>query len=194
MINFQPPSTASDVFRLASLMVYHITNGKTYIKSHKDAAVITSESHPWLHARYSSNLMGLLGRMLSTKPEERPTAAEINAETFKNRRQNKPEILPTASMENFLTTQKKMVALLPKTSYQYKGETYTFDQWNGWLGEDSKGLWKQAGESGAGGVVNVGESINKLSDLLMRLQDWMTSADLAAACSLLRSIEEMTQI
>ena len=218
MINFQPPSTASDVFRLASLMVYHITNGKTYIKSHKDAAVITSESHPWLHARYSSNLMGLLGRMLSTKPEERPTAAEINAETFKNRRQNKPEILPTASMENFLTTQKKMVALLPKTSYQYKGETYTFDQWNGWLGEDSKGLWKQAGESGAGvglsklysaifggatqasesepggGMVNVGESINWLSGLLMRLQDRMTSADLTAACSLLRSIEEMTKI
>ena len=53
----------------------------------------------------------------------------------------------------------------------------------------------QASESGAGGgVVNVGESINKLSDLLMRLQDWMTSADLAAACSLLRSIEEMTKI
>ena len=43
-------------------------------------------------------------------------------------------------------------------------------------------------------MVNVGESINKLSDLLMRLQDWMTSADLAAACSLLRSIEEMTKI
>ena len=192
MFNFQPPSTASDVFRLASLMVYHITNGKTYIKSHKDAAVITSESHPWLHARYSSNLMGLLGRILSTKPEERPTAEEINAETFKNRRQNKPEILPTASMENFLTTQKKMVALLPKTSYQYKGETYTFDQWNGWLGEDSKGLWKQAGESGAGGgVVNVGESINKLSDLLMRLQDPMTGPDLAKACSLLKNIEQL---
>ena len=70
LFNFQPPSTASDVFRLASLMVYHITSGKTYIKSHKDAAVVTSQKHPWLHARYSSDLMGLLGRMLSTKPEE----------------------------------------------------------------------------------------------------------------------------
>ena len=195
MFNFQPPSTASDVFRLASLMVYRITNGKTNIKSHKEAAVITSQSHSWLHARYSSDLMGLLGRMLSTKPEERPAAEEVNAETFKNKRQKKPELLPAASLENFLAAQKKMVALLPKTSYQRKGETITFDQWNWWLGEDIKGLRKQAGESGAGGgVVNVGESINKLSDLLMRLQDWMTSADLAAACSLLRSIEEMTQI
>ena len=88
MFNFQPPSTntASDIFRLASLMVYHITSGKTYIKSHKEAAVITSQKHPWLHARYSDDLMGLLGRMLSTKPEERPAAKEINAETFKNKR------------------------------------------------------------------------------------------------------------
>ena len=67
-------------------MVYLITNGKTYIKSHEDAAVIISQSHPWLHARYSSDLMGLLGRMLSTKPEERPSVEEVNAETFKNKR------------------------------------------------------------------------------------------------------------
>ena len=175
-------------------MVYRITNGKTNIKSHKEAAVITSQKHPWLHARCSSDLMGLLGRMLSTKPEERPTAEEVNAETFKSKRMKKPEMLPAASLEDFLTAQKKMVALLPKTSYQYKGETTTFDQWNGWLGERIEGLRKQAGESGEGGVVNVGESIDWLSGLLMRLQDRMTSADLATACSLLRSIEEMTKI
>ena len=46
LCNFQPPSTASDIFRLASLMVYLITNGKTYIKYHEEAAVITSQSHP----------------------------------------------------------------------------------------------------------------------------------------------------
>ena len=92
----QPLSTASDVFRLASLVVYHITNGKTYIKSHE--VYITSQKHPWLHARYSSDLMGLLEKMLSTKPEERPTAEEIMKETFKNKRKEKPEILPTASI------------------------------------------------------------------------------------------------
>ena len=195
LFNLQPPSTASDIFRLASLVVYLITSGKTYIKSHKEAAVITSQTHPWLHARYSSDLMGLLGRMLSTKPEERPTAEEIEKETIKNKRQKKPEILPTASLEDFLTAQQKMVALLTKTSIQNKGETYTFEKWNWWLGEDIEGLRKQAGESGAsGGVVNVGESIQRLSDLLDFLQDQMTSADLAAACSLFRSIEKMAKI
>ena len=218
LFNFQPPSTASDVFRLASLMVYYITNGKTYIKSHKEVAVITSQTHPWLHARYSSDLMRLLGRMLSTKPEKRPTAEEIEEETSKNKRQKQPELLPTARLEDFLAVQLKMVALLPKTSYQRKGETITFDQWNGWLGERIESLRKQAGESGAGGglsklysaifggatqasesepgggMVNVGESINWLSGLLMRLQDRMTSADLTAACSLFRSIEEMAKI
>ena len=176
-------------------MVYYITNGKTYIKSHKEVAVITSQTHPWLHARYSSDLMRLLGRMLSTKPEKRPTAEEIEEETSKNKRQKQPELLPTARLEDFLAVQLKMVALLPKTSYQRKGETITFDQWNWWLGERIESLRKQAGESGAGGgVVKVGESIDRLSALLMRLQDPMTSADLAAACSLLRSIEEMTKI
>ena len=194
LFNFQPPSTASDVFRLASLMVYYITNGKTYIKSHKEVAVITSQTHPWLHARYSSDLMRLLGRMLSTKPEKRPTAEEIEEETSKNKRQKQPELLPTARLEDFLAVQLKMVALLPKTSYQRKGETITFDQWNGWLGERIESLRKQAGGRGAGGVVNVGESIDWLSGLLMWLQDRMTSADLATACSLLRSIEEMAQI
>ena len=153
LFNFQPPSTASDIFRLASLMVYHITNGKIYIKSHKDAAVITSQTHPWLHARYSSDLMGLLGRMLSTKPEGRPAAEEVNAETFKNKRQNEPELLPTASLEDFLAAQKKMVALLPKTSFQYKGETITFDQWNGRLGERIESLRKQVSE-GEGGFLS----------------------------------------
>ena len=139
--------------------------------------------------------MALLGRMLSTKPEKRPAAKEINAETFKNKRQEQPEILPTASLENFLATQKNMVALLPKTSYQYKGETRTFDQWNRWLGERIEGLRKQASESVAGGgVVNVGDSIQRLSDLLDWLQDRMTGADLATAGSLLRSMEEMAQI
>ena len=120
LFNFQPPSTASDVFRLASLVVYLITSGKTYIKSHKEAAVITSQSHSWLHARYSSDLMGLLKRALSTKPEERPSVEEVNAETFKNKRQKQPELLPTSSLEDFLAIQKKMVALLPKTNYQRK--------------------------------------------------------------------------
>ena len=58
-----------------------------------------------------------------------------------------PEILPTVSLEDFLIAQEKMVAFLPKTSYQYKGETRTFDQWNGMLGERIEGLRKQAGES-----------------------------------------------
>ena len=87
-----------------------------------------------------------------------------------------------------------MVALLPTTSYQFKGETITFAQWSGWLGERIAGLRMQAGESGAGGVVNVGESIQGLSYLLKMLQDRMTGADLAASCSLFRSIEEMAKI
>ena len=87
-----------------------------------------------------------------------------------------------------------MVALLPTTSYQFKGETITFAQWSGWLGERIAGLRMQAGESGAGGVVNVGESIDWLSGLLMWLQDRMTDAGLAAACSLFRGIEEIAQI
>ena len=194
LFNMQPPSTASDVFRLASLVVYLITNGKTYIKSHEEAAVISSQSHPWLHTRYSSDLMGLLAMMLSTKPEGRPAAEEIRKETSKNKRQNKPELLPTAILEDFLTVQKKIVTLLPKTSYQVKGETRTFDQWNWWLGERTESLRKQAGESGAGGVVNVNISIHLLSDLLQWLQDRMTNADLAAACSLFRSIEKMAKI
>ena len=79
-------------------MVYYITNGKTYIKSHEEAAVITSQKHPWLHVRYSSDLMSLLGMMVSTKPKERPSAEEVNAETFKNRRQDEPEILPATPL------------------------------------------------------------------------------------------------
>ena len=58
-------------------MVFLLTNGKTWIKSFEDAAILTSTTDHWLHRRYSEDLMSLLCQMLSTKPEERPTAEEI---------------------------------------------------------------------------------------------------------------------
>ena len=70
---FQPPSTASDVFTLGSLMVFLLTNGKTWIKSFEDAAIITSTTDHWLHKRYSEDLMLLFCQILITKPEELET-------------------------------------------------------------------------------------------------------------------------
>ena len=64
-------------------------------------------------------------------------------------------------------------------------------QWSGWFSERIEGLRKQASGENEGGVVNVGDSIDKLSGLLKRLQDLMTDRDLAIACSLLKNIEQL---
>ena len=197
-------------------MVFLLTNGKTWIKSFEDASVITSTADHWLHKRYSEDLMALLCKMLSTEPEERPTAEEIEEETFKNKRQRVPELILVEDVDNFLDFQKQFVALLPKISYQYLGSTITFEQWTREVSEGTLGLRKQTGESehgseklsvdkmvtglarqatgSEGGVVNVGDSIDKLSNLLMWLQDRMTSEDLAQACSLLLNIEDLARI
>ena len=45
-----------------------------------------------------------------------------------------------------------------------------------------------------GSVVDVVDYIDKLSNLLMWLQDPMTSEDLAQACSLLVNIEDLARI
>ena len=213
---FQPPSTASDVFTLGSLMVFLLTNGKTWIKSFEDAAILTSTTDHWLHKRYSEDLMSLLCQMESTKPEERPTAQEIEEETSKNNRKEKPELILAEDVDKFLNFQEQFVALLPKNSFQFRGSTTTFEQWTRELDERITDLRKQAGEGGdgggrlsvkkmitglasqatgsEGGVVDVGVSIRKLSELLMWLQDPMTSADLAQACSLLVNIEDLARI
>ena len=110
-------------------MVFLLTNGKTWIKSFQDAAILTSTTDHWLHKRYSEDLMALLCQMLSTKPEKRPTAEEICEETFKNKRQEKPELILAEGVNKFLDFQEQFVALLPKNSYQYLGSTTTFEQW-----------------------------------------------------------------
>ena len=85
-----------------------------------------------------------------------------------------------------------MVALLPRKSYQFKGETTTVEQWTGRLSERMKGLRNQARDSE--GEIRVGDLIHKLSGLLMWLQDPMTGEDLAKAHSLLKNIEDMAHI
>ena len=188
---FQPATTAADIFRLGSLIVFLLTQGNTWIKSYEEAAVLTSSTLPeWLEARYSPDLVTLLSRMLSTQPEERPTAEEINKETFKNKRQKKPELISANQLDEFLGLQDQLVALLPKQSYKGKGEnTVTFDQWTRWLSERVAGLRNQTGN-----VINVSDSIAKLSYLLDWLQDPMTGEDLAEACSLLKKIEKLAKV
>ena len=194
---FQPPSTASDVFTLGSLMVFLLTNGKTWIKSFEDAAVITSTTDHWLHKRYSEDLMALLCQMLSTKPEERPTAEEICEETFKNKRLEKPELIMVDQLDEFLVLQEQLVSLLPKISFQrtvvHWHVTITFEQWTRWLSERVTDLRRQAGQ-GEEGVINVGDFIRKLSHLLKHLQDPMSEANLRQACFLLRKIEKLAQV
>ena len=173
-------------------MVYYLTHGKTWIKMYGDAAALTSTSLHWLSARYSSDLNTLLGRMLSTQQEKRPTAEEIEEETFKKKRQKEPELISANQLEELIAIQEKIVDLLPKQSYQRKGETTTVEQWTGELSERIKGLRKQARDSDK--EIRVGDLIANLSGLLMRLQDPMTGEDLAKACSLLKNIEEMAHI
>ena len=187
--------------------------------------------------------MTLLCQMLSTKPEERPTAEEIVEETLKNKRKNEPELILPDDVNKFLDFQEQFVALLPKISYQYLGSTTTFEQWTRELSERTAGLRKQAGDRerksqrlskkrnhaservqdirkqagegqhgserlsvekkiaclarqtgrSEGSVVDVVDYIDKLSNLLMWLQDPMTSEDLAQACSLLVNIEDFAR-
>ena len=195
---FQPPSTAADIFRLGSLMVFLLTNGNTWIKSHEDAAAVTSTSLQWLHARYSSDLMSLLGRMLSNQPEERPTAEEIEEETDNTERQQEPELISANQLDEFLDLQEQLVALLPKQRYQHHGETYTFEQWKRSLSEEIAGLRKptgrKQGRKQTSDVINVSALIDMLSDLLDYLQDPMTGENLAKACSLLKKIEKLAKI
>ena len=191
-------------------MVFFLTNGKTWIKSFEDAALLTSTTDHWLHKRYSEDLMSLLCQMLSTKPEERPTAEEICEETFKNKRQEKPELIMVDQLDEFLVLQEQLVSLLPKISFQravvHWHVTTTFEQWTTLLSERVADLRRQAGE-GAGGlsmkkgdseseesVINVGDFIRKLSHLLKHLQDPMSEADLKQACFLLRKIEMLAQV
>ena len=171
------------------MMVFYLTHGNTWTKSTEEAAVLTSPTLQWLHSRYSLDLMTLLGRMLSTQPEERPTAEEILQETRKNKRTKEPELISANQLDEFLRLQEQLVALLPKQSYQRKGETVKFEQWTRWLSERVAGLRKQTSE-----VINVSSSINWLDNLLMWLQDPMTGEDLAKACSLLRKIEKLAKI
>ena len=173
-------------------MVFHLTHGKTWIKTYEDAAALNSTSLRWLSARYSSDLLALLGRMLSTKPGQRPTAEEIKEETDKNERRKKPMLISANQLDDFIGQVEQMVALLPRKSYQFKGETTTVEQWTGRLSERMKGLRNQARDSE--GEIRVGDLIHKLSGLLMWLQDPMTGEDLAKACSLLRKIEKLAKI
>ena len=41
LLSFQPPSAASDVFSLGSLVIYLLTIGKTWIKTHEEVEVFT---------------------------------------------------------------------------------------------------------------------------------------------------------
>ena len=177
-------------------MVFLLTNGKTWIKSFEDAAILTSTTDHWLHKRYSEDLMSLLCQMLSTKPEERPTAEEICEETFKNKRQEKPELIMVDQLDEFLVLQEQLVSLLPKISFQRAVDdwhvTITFEQWTRWLSERVTDLRRQAGQ-GEEGVINVGDFIRKLSHLLKHLQDPMSEADLKQAGFLLRKIEKLAQ-
>ena len=190
-------------------MVFLLTNGKTWIKSFEDAAILTSTTDHWLHKRYSEEFMTLLCQMLSTKPEERPTAEEICEETFKNKRMEKPELIMVDQLDEFLVLQEQLVSLLPKISFQRAVDdwhvTTTFEQWTTVLSERVTDLRRQAGE-GAGrlsmkkgeseseeGVINVGDFIRKLSHLLKHLQDPMSEADLRQAGFLLRKIEKLAQ-
>ena len=132
----------------------------------------------------------MLFKMLSAEPEERPTAEEIEEETFKNEKQDEPELMYVNRLERFIALQEQLVALLPKMGYQDDGETRTYKQWTAEVSERIEGLRRQASES-EGGVVNVGDSIQKLSDLFDFLQDSMTGPDLAKACSLLKNIEQL---
>ena len=61
--------------------------------------------------------------------------------------------------------------------------------WTRWLSERVAGLRNQTGN-----VINVTDSIHKLSHLLMCLQDQMTGEGLAKACSLLKKIEKLAKI
>ena len=150
-------------------MVFYLTHGNTWIKSTEEAAALTSPTLQWLHSRYSPDLMSLLGRMLSTQPVERPTAKEIRKETFKNKRKKKPELISSNQLDEFLDLQQQLVDLLPKQSFKRKGETITFKLWTRLLSERVAGLRNQTGN-----VINVSHSIDKLSSLLMHLQDQMT--------------------
>ena len=94
-------------------------------------------------------------------------------------------------LEKFIALQEQLVAILPKMGYQWKGETTIYLQWSGWFSERIEGLRKQAGGESEGGVVNVHNSIDKLSHLLVLLQDPMTGHDLAKACFLLKNIEQL---
>ena len=172
-------------------MVFHLTHSNTWIKSYEEAAVLTSPTLQWLHKRYSPDLMSLLGRMLSTQPEKRPTAEEILQETDKNKRMEMPELISANQLDEFLDLQEQLVALLPKQSYQFMGETTTFEQWTGRLSKRIKGLREQAKHEN---VIEIGVSIYWLSGLLIWLQDPITSEDLAKAHSLLKQIEEMAQV
>ena len=131
--------------------------------------------------------------MLSTKPEERPTAEEICEETFKNKRQEKPELIMVDQLDEFLVLQEQLVSLLPKISFELAVDdwhvTITFEQWTRWLSERVAGLRNQTGN-----VINVTDSIHKLSHLLMCLQDQMTGEGLAKGCSLLKKIEKLAKI
>ena len=149
------------------MVIYLLTNGKTWIKTHEEVEEFTSTTDHWLHLYllYSKHLIAMLFKMLSTEPEERPTAEEIEEETFNNKRTKKPELMFVNRLEEFVALQEQLVALLPKMGYQRKGETTTYLQWSGWFSERIEGLRKQAGGESEGGVVNVGDSINKLSNL-----------------------------
>ena len=151
--------------------------------------------------------MSLLCQMLSTKPEERPTAEEICEETFKNKRQEKPELIMVDQLDEFLVLQEQFVSLLPKISFQravvHWHVTITFEQWTTLLSERVADLRRQAGEGAGGlsmkkvdseeGVINVGDFIRKLSHLLKHLQDPMSEADLRQAGFFLRKIEKLAQ-
>ena len=129
--------------------------------------------------------------MISTNHEERPTAKEIKEVTSKKERQDEPGLMFVNMLEEFIALQEQLVALLPKMGYQYDWETRTYKQWTDEVSEQIEGLKKLAGGESEGGVVNLGDSIHKLSNLLMWLQDPMIEPDLAKAGSLLKKIEQL---
>ena len=94
-------------------------------------------------------------------------------------------------LEELIALQEQVVALLPKMGYQYDGETKTYKQWTAEVSQRIQSLKKLAGGESEGCVVNVGDSIKGLSNLVMFLQDLMTGPDLAKACSLLKNIEQL---
>ena len=90
-----------------------MTHGKVWIKSSEDSGAITSTTDHWLRKRFSPELMAMLSRMLSSKPEERPTAMEIVDKRPRHMTEGSQDLIFKHQFEEFFGVQKQLFALLP---------------------------------------------------------------------------------